>query len=754
MAPRKSSAAKKSAPSAQNTQPQNEEKVRTPLTIHNPELFFNREVSWLQFNSRVLEEALRKDNPLLERIKFLAITEGNLNEFFMVRVAGLKQVIASDIKEIQMDGRTPTQTLQEVSKQVHTMVSQQYRALKEIVAGLVPHGIHILQSYHDLEGKDKKFVQEFFERDVFRVLTPLAIDPSHPFPQITSGRLNLAVTLRRKTSKEKTKELYAIVEVPNVLPRFLELPGKQIRRIIPLEEILKLHVSTLFSGTTVKTIHGFTITRNSELSIDEVASDNLLSTMQEELKNRRWGEAVRLNYRQGMPDTIRDFIIQRLDLVADETYERPGMLNLQDLMEIYSLKGEYPEIRDKVFLPRNAVPLERQDRIFQAIRKNDLLLHHPYDSFQTVIDLLIFASKDPKVLAIKQTLYRTGGDSPIVRALIEAAENGKQVTVLVELKARFDEERNITWARQMEEHGVHVVYGLVGLKIHGKMLQIIRREDGIVKSYAHLATGNYNPATSKMYTDIGLLTADPEINNDVTNLFHALTGYSAFPKLSKIAAAPINLRETLVKCIQKEIQNAEQNKPAKIRLKMNAMVDPDMIIWLYKASKAGVSIEMSIRGICCLKPGIKGLSENIRVDSIVGRFLEHSRIFYFENGGHPKIYLSSADWMPRNLNRRVEVMCPIEDPLLIRRVVSILDMTFKDNHNARRLQSDGNYVRVMPTKAENRFSSQRYFREETNKEFAEKEKARTVQRKTIFQPIAKTGEPVEAEVEADELEDA
>lgn len=723
----------------ESTRRRSSKKHDIALAKNNFSLFINRELSWLQFNYRVLEEAGRKDNPLLERLKFLSISESNLNEFFMVRVAGLHQVIASSINEIQMDGRTPMETLQEISRQCHQMTQLQYRLLADILQGLAHHGLILVQSYNNLEPHERKFVSEFFEKDVFRVLTPLAIDPSHPFPHITSGRLNQAITLKRKNGKEKNQENYAVVEVPTVLSRFLELPRKKKsgheRKFIPLEEILKLHAEELFSGTQVKSIHGFTITRSSELSIDEVASENLLSTIEEELKNRKWGEAVRLNFRQGMPEGVREFLRTQLSLDEYEMYERSGMLNLQDLLELYNRNSDYRDLRDIPFIPKNAVPLEKPDKIFQAIRKKDILLHHPYDSFSTVVDLLSFASRDPKVLAIKQTLYRTSGDSPVVRSLIQAAENDKQVTVLVELKARFDEEKNIVWAREMEKHGVHVVYGLVGLKIHGKMLQIIRRENDEVKSYVHLSTGNYNPSTAKMYTDVGLLTADPEINKDVTNLFHTLTGFSMVPKLSRLAAAPINLRETLEKLITKEIANCESGKPARIRLKLNNLVDPDMILLLYKASRTGVKIDLSIRGICSLKPGIPGLSENIRVESIVGRFLEHSRIFYFENGGSPRVFLSSADWMPRNLNRRVEIMFPVDDPDHVRRLVGILDAIFRDNHNARRLLPDGSFERVQPTRTDTRFSSQRFFREEANKEFEEKEKARKERRKMIFQPM-------------------
>jgi polyphosphate kinase len=705
----------------------------------NPELFLNREVSWLQFNYRVLEEADRADNPLLERLKFLTISESNLNEFFMVRVAGLKQVIASNIDEIHPDGLTTRETLRQISLHAHRMVDLQYILFNKILHELDEIGIEVITDFRTVKQADRHYIADFFEREVFRVLTPLAVDPAHPFPHITNGRLNQAVTLEKLDGSGEL--LYAFVEVPNVLPRFLELPhtGKRdsryIHRLIPLEEILKLHAGDLFSGTVVRSMHGFTITRNSELSIDEVASENLLSTIDEELKNRRWGEAVRLNYRHGMPEEIRDFLRDKLDLEDHELYERPGLLNLQDLMEIYRITKDMPDYLDRPFIPRNAFPAENPEEIFAHLRKRDILLHHPYDSFQTVVDLASYAASDPSVLAIKQTLYRTSGDSPIVESLINAAENGKQVTVLVELKARFDEENNIVWARRMEEHGIHVVYGLMGLKIHGKMMQIIRREDDGVHSYTHLSTGNYNPTTAKIYTDLALLTADPGINNDITKLFHAMTGFSAVPNFERIAVAPINLRERMRELIQTEIDNANGGLPARIRIKINNLVDPEMTMLLYQASMAGVKIEMSVRGICCLRPGIPHVSDTIRVESIIGRFLEHSRIYYFENGGNPRLFLSSADMMSRNLNRRMEIFFPVLDQDHVQRLVGILDNLFRDNHNARRLNSDGTYKRVHPTVEAARFSSQRFFREEANKEFEDRERERFDRRRKAFVPL-------------------
>jgi len=697
----------------------------------------NREASWLAFNYRVIEEAERTDNPLLERLKFLSISESNLNEFFMVRVAGLKQIVESAINEIQIDGLTAQETLQLISGRAHEMMEKQYRLLNTIFQEMMAAGIEIVTDHKETDAQDRKHIAKFFEKDVFRVLTPLAVDPAHPFPHINNGRLYQGITLKKKQSNA---HLYAFVEVPNVLPRFLELPsgekgGQVFKRLIPLEEILKLHAEDLFFGNSVTSMNGFTITRNSELSIDEVASENLLSTIDEELKNRRWGEAVRLNYRKGMPENIREFLREKLNLSHEELYERPGLLNLQDLMEIYRITKDLFQYRDKPFIPRNAYVMEKPEELYTRIRKKDVLLHHPYDSFQTVIDFLSHAARDPNVLAIKQTLYRTSGDSPIVEALIEAAENGKQVTVLVELKARFDEENNIVWSRRMEEHGIHVVYGLMGLKIHGKMLQVIRRENDGVQSFVHLSTGNYNPTTAKFYTDFSLFTADPAINDEVTKLFHAMTGYSTVPKFNRIAVSPINLREKIYSLIENETCNAQNGESAHIRIKLNNLVDPAIIMQLYRASMAGVKIDLSVRGICCLKPGLPGISENIRVISVVGRFLEHSRIYFFENKGRPKIFLSSADLMPRNLNRRMEILFPVKDSDHVKRIQTILDITFRDNHNARVLDSEGTYRRIQSEDESLRFSSQRFFREESNQGIEEMVRQQNENIKKVFIPL-------------------
>ena len=717
------------------------------LSKKNHTLFFNRELSWLQFNYRVLEESSRKDNPLLERLKFLAIFESNLIEFFMIRVSGLKQIKASSISEIQLDGKTPLDTLYWISRCVNRHLNELSRNVDDIWKLLQETGIYILKNQHELLPHEKKFVSSYFHSELFRVLTPLAIDPSHPFPHIVNRRLNLVILLSRQTEKNQKEDIYAVMEVPGVLPRFVKLPQKKTKqspltyRFIPLEAIIKMHLKDFFPGTKIQSVHTFMIIRNSDLSIDEVASDNLLSTIEDEIKNRRWGETVCLHYSDDTPEQVRNFLTKELDLEEYEAYRRSGILNMQDLWQLYtelsnSEISREMKLCDPPFIPHHQLHLDTPTDIFSAIRKKDILLHHPYDSFKIITKLLDLAAKDPKILAIKQTLYRTGKDSPIVQSLIEAAENGKQVTALVELKARFDEARNINWAKEMEHHGIHVVYGLVGLKIHGKMLQIIRREKDGVRTYVHLSTGNYNPITAKIYTDMSLLTCEPKINYDIMNLFHSLTGIATLPHSKKASTAPLHMRKTLLRLIQREIHHAENNKPAVIRLKMNSLSDPDMILRLYRASRAGVKIQLNIRGICCLRPGIRGVSDNIEVVSVVGRFLEHSRIFYFENGGKPRVFLSSADLMERNLNRRIEILFPIEDADHVQKLISILDAIFQDNHNLRRLQSDGNYKRIKPEAHEARFSSQRYFRDLANKETEKHKKEEKTRRQSVFQPLS------------------
>ncbi|WP_411824784.1 polyphosphate kinase 1 [Leptospira sp. 'Mane'] len=668
------------------------------IELGNPNIFFDRELSWVDFNFRVLEEAQNTGNPLLERLKFLCITENNLDEFFMVRVAGLLNLKTAGVDERSLNGKRTSEIISEVYEKVSGFVKTQYEILSDILHELSENKIKIVQDPKDLRGEDIQFVKNYYKREVSSILTPLAIDPSHPFPHLLNRTLNLGITLYSDEDKNKIKELFAIVQVPNVLPRFLQLPATSDpdeRRYFPLEEIIKLHLSDLFYGMDVKQIHTFKIVRDADISFNEEQNiGDLLTKMKNELKNRMWGEAIRLDVHSGAGH-IKDILKGLLELEDYQVMEIPTLLNLNDLMFFQGLdktghlKFTYPK-------PKSGFNLKKGESIFQEIRKTDHLLHHPYESFRSIEDMLKIASQDPKVLAIKMTLYRTSGDSPIIQYLGEAAENGKQVTVLVELKARFDEERNIRWAQKLEDFGVHVVYGVVGLKIHCKMLLIVRREDDKLNRYVHLGTGNYNSTTARFYTDVSLFTAEPEITEDVAILFNTITSSGKMPKLTQIYAAPTFLKEGFLNLIQRETENARAKKPARVIFKMNSLVDPDVIMKLYEASQAGVKIDLIIRGICCLRPGIKGVSENIRVRSIIGRYLEHSRIYFFQNGGKNEVYLASADCMPRNFQRRIEVMFPILQDKHKKRIDKILDLLLRDNTQARVLESDGSYTRLFP----------------------------------------------------------
>ncbi|EOQ88788.1 polyphosphate kinase 1 [Leptospira yanagawae serovar Saopaulo str. Sao Paulo = ATCC 700523] len=668
------------------------------IELGNQNIFFDRELSWVDFNYRVLEESFDKENPLLERLKFLCITESNLDEFFMVRVAGLLNLKNAGIEEKSLNGKRTSETIAELYSKVGQFVKKQYESLDEILIELKENKIVVVQDPSELAGDDIQFVKNYYKREVSSILTPLAIDPSHPFPHILNRTLNLGITLYSDDDKNKMKELFAIVQVPSVLPRFLQLPPNQesdTRRYFPLEEIIKLHLGDLFYGMNVKQIHTFKIVRDADISINEEQNiGDLLTTMKNELKNRMWGDAVRLDVHSGAGH-IKELLRGLLELEEYQVMEIPTLLSLNDMMffqgleKTSHLKFSYP-------VPKSGFAAKKSESIFSEIRKNDHLLHHPYESFKSIEDMLKIASQDPKVLAIKMTLYRTSGDSPIIQYLGEAAENGKQVTVLVELKARFDEERNIRWAKKLEDSGVHVVYGVVGLKIHCKMLLIVRREEDKLNRYVHLGTGNYNSTTARYYTDISLFTANPEITEDVAILFNTITSSGKMPRLSKIYAAPTFLKEEFLRLIQRETENAKAGKQARVIFKMNSLVDPDVILKLYEASQAGVKIDLIIRGICCLRPGIPGVSDRINVRSIVGRYLEHSRIYSFENGGKPEVYLASADCMPRNFLRRIEVMFPILQDKHKKRIGKILELLIRDNTQARVLESDGSYTRLTP----------------------------------------------------------
>ncbi len=673
--------------------------------LNNKDIFFERELSWLDFNFRVLEEACDPSNPVLERLKFLCITESNLDEFFMVRVAGLRDQINSGIDEKSLNGMRSSEVILEISKKVNNFIKQQYQVLVEkIIPDLKENRINILNYDSELKPTEIAYIKKYYKEEVSSILTPLAIDPSHPFPHLLNRSLNLAITL---TSDEDTaRNLFAIVQVPSLLPRFLELPSSDgERRFFPLEGIITLHLSDLFYGLTVKEIHAFRIMRDSDLSIHEELEGSLLTNVKKELKNRFWGDAVRLDVHSKIPENLKQIVMELLKIQDHEMYEIPGFLNLGDLMYFYNL-SDTAKLKFPVIPTKNKLSEYSLDKIFQLIRKGDIIFHHPYDSFQAVEDLLKFASEDPKVLAIKMTLYRTSGDSPIIQYLKQAAENGKQVTVLVELKARFDEERNIIWAQRLEDSGVHVVYGIIGLKIHCKVLLILRRETDKLKRYVHLSTGNYNSSTAKYYTDLSLFTNNVSITEDIGTLFNALTSSAKMPKLSTVSAAPLYLRDDILNLIWNEIENGKQGKPAYIFLKMNSLVDRELILALYEASSQGIKVDLVIRGICCLVPGLPGVSENIVVRSIIGRFLEHSRIYIFHNSGKPKVYLSSADCMPRNFFKRIEVMFPILDEKIQQKIFKIIDIILKDNVKARILGSDGVYRKLSPAEGEIPIDSQ------------------------------------------------
>jgi polyphosphate kinase len=692
--------------------------VEAPPPPPEMSAYINRELSWLEFNLRVLEEALDQRHPLLERVKFLSIFSTNLDEFFMIRVAGIKQQVAAGVAIRAPDGMTPAEQLSAIRRVVHAQKEAVRRCwLDDIQPKLHDRGIHLLD-YADLNAEQRAFCKAYFEREVFPVLTPLAFDPSHPFPHISNLSINLAVAI----NDPEEGELFARVKVPAVLPRLIPLVGGRCdgpdqiapeRRhcFIWLDQVIAEHVDALFPGMEVVETYAFRITRNADMEIQEEEAADLLRTIEQGVRARRFGAVVRLTVEHDMPQRIRELLLANLKLTSDDLYEVRGPLGLADLMMLTKL--DRPDLKDQPFFPHAPAVLRHarnSAEIFAAIRAQDILLHHPFDSFQPLVELIEAAAEDPEVLAIKQTLYRVGLNSPIVKALMHAREQDKQVTVLVELKARFDEENNITWARALERAGVHVVYGLVGLKTHAKIALVVRRESDGLRRYVHLGTGNYNATTARIYTDLGLLTARPEIGADASDLFNFLTGYSRQRRYRTLLVAPVNLRDRLSALIEREIEHAEQGRGGRLIFKLNAVVDPAMIDLLYRASQAGVQIDLIARGICCLRPGVEGMSENITVRSVVGRFLEHSRIYYFANGGQGEVYLGSADLMQRNLDRRVETLFPIEDPALIAHIRDeVLAVYLRDNVRARILLPDGCYVRAQPEDGAAPIDSQAFF---------------------------------------------
>ncbi len=666
-------------------------------TGFGPAHFINRELSWLEFNHRVLEEALDNQNPLLERLKFFCIASSNLDEFFEVRVAGIKQQIESDVVERSIDGLTASETFRAIVKRVRVMVDEMYRCWREELApSLGRNGMRIIGTTSELDQSDRDWLDNYYRTQVHPVLTPLAIDPAHPFPQLLNKSLNLIVHLEMAREGETLKHL-AVVQIPRILPRLVKLPRKDGRMdYVYLGKLIGSHLTELFPGTRVLGCWPFRVTRNSELYIDEEETANLLKAVENELHNRRKGDAVRLEVEADCPLPMQEVLLKTLRLGEDDLYLIHGPLNPTRLMALY--EGDHsPELRDRPFVAPEAPAAADSPDLFAAIRQRDILLHHPYENFSTVVRFLEQAASDPDVLAIKQTLYRTGGDVRIIGALENAVKNGKQVTAVVELRARFDEANNIQWARRLEESGVHVVYGLVGYKIHAKSCLVARREGHQIRRYVHLSTGNYNPTTARSYTDLGLLTCRPELGEDVTNLFNLLTGICRFQPLQKLIVAPFELHERLLKLIENEADNARRGLPAKIIARINSLAEPGIIEALYRASQAGVKIDLVVRGTCSLRPGVPGISENIKVRSIVDRFLEHCRIYYFENACQPAVYLASADWLPRNMFRRIELALPVEDGNLRERIIrEMLTTTLSDNTKARFLEPDGTYRRTRP----------------------------------------------------------
>jgi polyphosphate kinase len=704
-------------------QPQNAQDAGTeiaPLRLDDPALYINRELSLLAFQRRVLEEAQDDTHPLLERFRFLSILGSNLDEFFMVRVAGLKRQLESGAAPTTPDGMTPAAQLAAIRAEVTNLLSISYNTLtQQLWPALKDEGIQVLK-YGELNARQRAKAREYFIHTVFPVLTPLAFDPGRPFPHISNLSVNLAVLIRDKDGNER----FARIKVPDTLPQLVPLDRlaasggtgrraetSKARSFLWLEDLISANLQDLFPGMEVLDAHPFHVTRNAEMAIQELEAADLLETTEEGLRQRRFGDVVRLKVNYAMPVNILQILVNNLEIDLEEVYHVEGMLTLNRLKYIASI--DRPDLKFTNFVPvvpSTLYPDGKEFDLFSQIKQRDLLVHHPYDSFQPIIDFLRTAAKDPEVLAIKMTLYRTGRNSPVVEALLEAMENGKQVAVLVELKARFDEESNIEWARALEAEGVHVVYGLLGLKVHCKVAMVVRREGDTIRRYVHLGTGNYNPLTAHFYTDLGLFTFDDEIGADVTDLFNYLTGYSAKTDYRKLAIAPINLRQRLESLIKREIRHQQHGERGHIIFKMNALVDQQMIELLYQASREGVQVDLLVRGICCLRPGIPGVSENIRVFSILGRFLEHSRIYYFRDGGKEEILLGSADMMPRNLDRRVEVLFPLEDPKLIRQVrEEILHIYLSDRVKAREMKADGSYVRMNAKPSEKKVNAQSEF---------------------------------------------
>ena len=705
------------------------------MDFENPKYYINRELSWMQFNERVLSESEDLSNPLFERLKFLSISASNLDEFFMVRVASLKDMINADYKKLDIAGMTAKEQLSAVLENVHKFVDKQYDIYnRHLMPALLEAGLKICNN-SDLSSKDGEYVDRYFDEFVYPVLTPMAVDSSRPFPLIRNKTLNIAALLKKKEGKNDVD--FATVQVPDVLPRILEIPGKENepKKVILLEQIIQRNVSKLFLNYEVLTSSPYRVGRNADLSIDEDEAEDLLKEIEKQIKRRQWGQAIRLEVASGINKKLLNIIADELKVDENEIYSIDGPLDLTFLMKMYKLEG-FDDLKEHRYKAPQPVPeFMHDENVFEVISKGDILMHHPYETFENVVKFVENAAVDPNVLAIKQTLYRVSGNSPIIAALARAADNGKQVTVLVELKARFDEENNIVWAKMLEKAGCHVIYGLVGLKTHCKITLVVRREEDGIKRYVHLATGNYNDSTAKQYTDVGLFTCAPAFGEDATAVFNMLSGYSEPLGWNKLSLAPLWLKDRILDLIKREEAHAKAGEPARIIAKMNSICHKDVIAALYKASCAGVKIELIVRGICCLRAGVKGISENISVRSIVGNFLEHSRIFYFENGGNPEFYCSSADWMPRNLERRVEILFPVEDEALRNKLWHILDTELRDNVKSHVMNSDGIYLKpdIKEIDTAEKINSQKIFGDEAS----QNAKVSTSQNTRVFIPEKK-----------------
>ncbi len=695
----------------------------------NRDYYVNRELSWLMFDERVLGEATDTSNPLMERLKFLAITASNLDEFFMVRVASLIDMKHAGYSKRDIAGMTVDDQISAVAAKTHELVDTQYFVLMHTLIPLMEvDGINIITRHEDLTKDQEAFVDRYFEEEVYPVLTPMAVDSSRPFPLVRNQTLNIGALIGKKGEDSRD---FATVQVPGGLDRIVEIPNAEGgRTFILLEEVIERNMSKLFLNYDVYCAYPYRIMRNADLTIDEEEAADLLKEIEKQIKRRQWGEVIRLEVADDIDPGLMEILKKELSVRDDNIYRIAGPIDLTFLMKMYSLDG-FDHLKTEKYIPKAVPEIGDGDDIFEAIRNHDILMHHPYQTFDPVIDFVKSAAKDPDVLAIKQTLYRVSGNSPIIAALAEAAENGKQVTVLVELKARFDEEHNIVWARKLEKSGCHVIYGLVGLKTHCKITLVVRREEDGIRRYVHLGTGNYNDSTAKLYTDIGLLTCAEQIGEDATAVFNMLSGYSEPLYWNRLAVAPLWLKDRFIHLIGREAQNAREGKKSHIIAKVNSICDRDVINALYAASCDGVKIELIVRGICCLKPGIKGVSENISVRSIVGDFLEHSRVFYFENAGNYEVYCGSSDWMPRNLQRRVEIMFPILDEGLKKKVIYILETLLADTEKARIELPDGTYERI-DRRGRELISAQRQFCEWAAKLVATKD---PVENSRVFIPI-------------------